>query len=121
MNRKKMILIAVLINAGLLAILLIAALASHEEAVPESAIAAAPLPQFDDRFYTASVEKKEETLPVAVKVEEPVIHPLPALEPVAIAPQPPVQEVVAPVVIAESKYAEVAVKKGDSLEKLAKV
>lgn len=114
MDRKKIILIAVLINAGLLAILLIAAIASQEEVVPESTIAAAPLPQFDDRFYTPVVEKK---------AEEPVIHPLPALEPIAIAPEPIIEPVVAPpvAIIVEPKCSEVKVKKGDSLEKLAKI
>jgi hypothetical protein len=52
MNRKNTILIAVMINAGLLAVLLIAALTTQEEVVSNTSIiadAVTPLPQFDDK------------------------------------------------------------------------
>ena len=108
MNRKNTILIAVVINAGLLAVLLIAALTTQDEVPPVNQIVAEaplpPLPQFD---------------------EPPMVQPLPILPQVAAEPQPilhtlpPLIVEPAPVVSALS-VSEVTVKKGDSLEKIAK-
>lgn len=118
MNRKNTIIIAVLINAGLLAVLLVAALTTQEELPAQNPIAREEplvLPKFDDvPLYqelpvVASVEPPRE--------EEPLLHKLPPLvsEP---TPPAPVPAAVAP---ALAVLSEVVVKKGDSLEKIAKV
>lgn len=76
MNRKKTILIAVLINAGLLAVLFIAALCTQEDATVAEPISVAeplPLPPFEDKplFNEPQI--------AAVIEPEPVIHALPPL------------------------------------------
>ena len=103
MNKKNTILIAVLINAGLLAVLLVAALTTEEETVPsQQIIAEAPpiLPQFDEP------PPKPIEIPIVLAEPEPVLHKLPPLA------------VEAPILAVATN--EVAVKKGDSLEKIAK-
>ncbi len=112
MNPKKTILIAVLINAALLAVLFVAALSSgdsrqqqQQQTLVEKQI---DLPKFDD-------------LPLPIQelpaFEEPIVHNLPPLA-LEIKPEP-VPEL--PQVIEAAPFAsEVIVKKGDSLEKIAK-
>jgi LysM repeat protein len=110
MNRKNTIVIAVLVNAGLLAILLVAALTTQDELPPTSNVVAEapPMPLFDE------LPQPKIELPLVAAAEEPVVHMLPPLTapeptpvPVAIAPQPP-------------QLQEVTVKKGENLEKIAK-
>ncbi len=129
MNRKNTILIAVLINAGLLAMLMIVALTTQDEMPAAPVIAAeAPLvlPSFDDRplfnelpLTAASDPVKPAEAPLAVVEPEPLVHPLPAL--VAEAPPPVIAAPLIPAApIPVVPFIEVKVKKGDSLEKIAK-
>ncbi len=144
MNRKHTILIAVLVNASLLVVLFITALTTQQE------VAASSSPQFVDSspkiepiqnnqplFGDASdltlreaLASEPKTLPVAAVAnpESLTMHPLP--EKIA-EPTPPKdlalaaenkQTFVPPVSAASEapKYIEIAVKKGDSLDKLAK-
>lgn len=124
MDRKKTILIAVLVNAGLLCVLLITALTVQEEVIPSAPLlgqATPALPKMEERpLFTemATAQAPQEIpLPVipaqteTVVKEEPIVHSLP---PVTAAPEAPVA--VAPA----APVREVAVKKGDSLEKIAK-
>lgn len=131
MNRKNTILIAILINAGLLAVLLIASLTTQEEIItPSPVVAEAPLsfPQFDDQpifnheipLVNLPAEPKPEPLSFVIAESEPLVHKLPPLTPepspapIAVAPPPaPAAQIAA--------SAQVTVKKGDSLEKIAKV
>lgn len=117
MDRKKTILIAVLINAGLLVVLFIAALTSEEESAPPIAM-----------VQQSSLEPLF-TEPVDLAVKPPQI-----LEPIAITPSevpavtlPPLADqtplVAVPIESAptsEAPYKEITVKKGDSLDKIAK-
>lgn len=121
MNRKNTILIAVMINAGLLAVLLIAALTTQEQVVlpPSSTMAdAPPMPKFDDRplFNEVAVLPEPRVEIPLVSVEETLVHKLPPIisapEPVVVAPPAPVTHVI--------PLNEVVVKKGESLEKIAK-
>jgi peptidoglycan endopeptidase LytF len=137
MNRKNTILIAVLINAGLLAVLLIAALTTQEELPAQTTIAreeTLSLPKFDDSPMYQEIPLL--TMPEMPKVEEvvavsePVLHKLPPLvpEPAPVlstgipiqlpAPVPAVKAEPAPAV---ANLHEITVKKGDNLEKIAKV
>ncbi len=146
MDRKKTILIAVLINAGLLALLFIIAL-HHEEPNPKSVDMVQTLPQENKPLFNeppllteaplaqSGVETPRTDLPLATP---PVaVAPLP-IAPAAPAPTgevvhqlPPLapQEVVAPIApitvptagpAVTAQLSEVKVKKGDSLEKIAK-
>ena len=124
MDRKKTILIAVMINAGLLAALFIAALSSQDAVIltePTVVENHAPLfPSEADHVLqnTSSIAKAPalaplpmvEVAPMKEETPAPVVHklPTPALEP---APQP--QKIL-------PAFAEVTVKKGDSLDKIAK-
>ena len=135
MNRKNTILIAVMINAGLLAVLLITALTTQEEIVPNTALvgdAALPLPKFDDRpiFGEALPLRHEEPLVAASELpkiaelplvvpEEPLVHRLPPLVPEAISLPAAAPEAVA-AAPSSPGLSEVIVKKGDNLEKIAK-
>ncbi len=135
MNRKHTILIAVMVNTGLLVILFITALSTPEEVfLPSSPqmVEVPPLPaKLPDPeplkpLFTEALDQtlrlplqpeiKPEIKPAAPP-ETPVLHPLPsrapepAPAPVAEAPRP-----VAPT----PDFIEIAVKKGDSLDKLAK-
>ena len=132
MNRKNTILIAVLINAGLLAVLLIAALTTQDELPstnPVMAEAPLTLPKFDDvavfneiPFVAAEpaqeLIKPIEPVGIVLGVPEPeqLLHKLPPLipesTPVAIAP--------APAASTALPIKEIVVKKGDNLEKIAR-
>lgn len=124
MNRKNTILIAVMINAGLLVVLLIAALTTQEEApVPAALVAerAPQLPKFDEAPLYRELSPiptlepaKPVEVPIAV-VEEPLVHKLPPLVPEALPTPAPT-----PAPTVSSGLTEVVVKKGDSLEKIAK-
>jgi LysM repeat protein len=127
MNRKNTILIAVMINAGLLAVLLITALTTQEEIAAPAALVsdvATPIPSFDDKPLFKEPMKQEEPFafvaPEALKIaeipEEPLVHKLPPLVPEAL-PTLPETVAAAPALPALS---EVTVKKGDNLEKIAK-
>ncbi|MBF8263168.1 MAG: hypothetical protein HW387_833 [Parachlamydiales bacterium] len=136
MDRKKTILIAVLINAGLLALLFIVAL-HHEEAPKSVEVAQAalePKPLFNDAPLLtdaplaqnvgdgASIDMSASQLaanplPLAPNATAEIVHQLPPLAsqleaaaPLAAAPAP----------AAPARVLEVKVKKGDSLEKIAK-
>ena len=118
MNRKKTLLIAICINAGLLARLLIAALTTQEELpAPPSLAVEEPLrvPKFNEELNEPLITAVSEPfvpieLPLPVIEPEPVVHSLP---PLAVAP--------APVATPSTPLNEVVVKKGDNLEKIAKV
>lgn len=124
MSRKNTILLAVLINAGLLVLLLVTALTSQEE------ISIAPThevstlrpepPLFVDELdltmrQPALVSPPPAPLPQVlpeVVASSPIVHALPPLAP------PPAIEV--PKEKPSQKTLEVVVKKGDTLEKIAK-
>lgn len=126
MNRKNTILIAVLVNAGLLAVLLIAALTTQEDPIPSpSMISEAPLlPKFDDQILFKDPLPLREELVLAEPVHpvkpshdpEPLVHKLPPLLPEST----PAPLVTAPVATSLQPLSELSVKKGDSLEKIAK-
>lgn len=130
MNRKQTILIAVVVNAGLLMILLITALTTPEEILqaPSSQIAEPlspqelhldiPKPLFTealDQTLRQSIEP-EKKLPIAI--EAPILHPLPDRSEEPLPPLPLVETPKAAPPRAD--HLEIVVKKGDSLEKLAK-
>lgn len=129
MNRKNTILIAVMINAGLLAVLLIAALTTQDNPPPVPAlIAEAPsLPKFDDQvLFTETLPLRNEVVmpepvkPIEILTEpEPLLHKLPPLvsEPAPVVVAPPAPQSV----IAATPHNELTVKKGDNLEKIAKI
>lgn len=110
MDRKKTIITAVIINAGVLGVLFIAALAGRDEGAPSSepmALHSEPAPLF---IEPAPLQKSEPLplvqLPSEVpKAEEPVAHKLPPL---------------AKETASSAEYVEIAVKKGDTLEKIAR-
>jgi len=111
MNRKKIILIAVLINAGLLAVLLIAALTTENEIPAVNQIVAeapSPTPKFETPPVCPELPAFPE--PVILSEPEPLVHKLPPLVPETA----PVAAAIPP------SLHEVTVKKGDSLEKIAK-
>jgi len=162
MNRKNTILIAVLINAGLLSVLLIAALTTQDEVSAPAVIGddsshfskLEDPPLFGDSMDLAMRKSAEpspiaiplpeliktETAPLAAQLtippaaaqissnpssnpakEEPIVHKLPSLVPEvnpSLSPPAPV----APAATASrvASVHEVEVKKGDSLEKIAK-
>ena len=130
MNRKNTILLAVLINAGLLLVLFVTALSSKDEvqvaevnpkAVPQES---APAPLFGGEELDLAL--KPHAAPAetpAVQTESqpaPVMH---ALPPMAVEPTPTPLVIQAPALnpAPTSSVREVVVKKGDSLEKIAKV
>ncbi len=142
-NRKNTILLAVLINAGLLVVLCITALTSKEEIAPAPAQtlaeAPAPLPLFGEELKMGTQTSSEliAMAPTPASASAPVMHALPPLVPeaapvpmmappvsthmteipVAAAPAPvaaPAPAAVAP------KFQEVIVKKGETLDKIAK-
>lgn len=126
MNRKNTIIAAVFINAALLAILFVAAATVQEETFEQTILAKEEplvLPELGDLplFQGAPPLPIQESVP-----QEPVVHRLPPLveESVSIAQAPPAlpPRPEAPTFTpAERLLKEVVVKKGDSLEKLAKV
>ncbi len=145
MDRKKTILIAVLINAGLLVLLFVVALHHDEEPIPKSADLAQVLPPDNNKplFNDSSLLAEA---PLAQMATEPVRldQAMPGMAPLANAPAAPgaQTEIVhqlpplapqelpgtiaapgvpsAPVAAAVASPIEVKVKKGDSLEKIAK-
>lgn len=130
MDRKKTIIIAVVINAGLLAVLFIAAMTMQEESLPQTELihtlgnrVEAPKPLFNERVEVPVALPMLSALPVEIpqvslplKNEEPVVHHLPPLAAERSAPVP-----MAPVLpLGAPKPLEISVERGDSLEKLAK-
>lgn len=138
MDRKKTILIAVMINAGLLVVLFIGALVSQDETVSEEiAQRNIPTPLYSevaDRTQQASppsspmiqipvvaaspVQESVKPVEVTHTVEPVVVHRLPAPSVEVATPVVPPSSS-APERIASS-FVEVTVKKGDSLDKIAK-
>lgn len=127
MNRKNVILIAILINAGLLAVLLIAALTTTEEAPATNHVASVEpsfqLPKFNEKFEEKPLFQElstpvlqEPVKLVEVSSQEPMVHKLPQL---VQETTPPAPIVVAPPVH-KAATSEVVVKKGDTLDKIAK-
>jgi len=121
-NRKNTILLAVLINAGLLLVLFVTALTTQEEIAiaPTHEMSVAPKqepPLFGDELdltlrqpvpVTSVVAELPQVLPAETA---PVVHALPPQESAAVAPAPQ---------MAAPSLNEVVVKKGDTLEKIAK-
>ncbi len=129
MNRKDIIIISVIVNAGLLVILLISALTTKESyLVSSSAQVANTILESDTNGMVPKTEsaaevklddiaKKDEVLKVDGKEsplkletamkEEPIVHQLPATETVPLEQPKP-------------EFTEVIVKKGDTIEKIAK-
>jgi peptidoglycan endopeptidase LytF len=134
MNRKNTILIAVVINAGLLALLFVAALTMQEAPPQKNTLAKEEpielqLPKFDDASHYQELASL--TLPEAPKAlekgveESAFVHKLPPMvaEPLPVqqsahAELPPAPLKTAPALLPVN---EVVVKKGDSLEKIAKI
>lgn len=130
MNRKNTILIAVVVNAGLLAVLLVAALTMQEDLPQKFEIAKEEpielhLPKFDTPVYQ---EIASLTLPETPKPpEEPaLIHQLPPLDisqpslPVSAIAAEPLSVAATPSALLPIPMNEVVVKKGDNLEKIAR-
>lgn len=128
MNRKNTILIAVMINAGLLAVLLIAALTTQEELPAPTTVVGREetleLPKFDElamvqdlpALVMSGMPKTTEIIPLS----EPPLHKLPPLissEP-APAPQPIATPKLEP--LPAVHLDEITVKKGDNLERIAR-
>lgn len=124
MDRKKTVLIAVLVNAGVLCVLLVAALTMQEEVLPSAPLlsqSAPVLPHLEERplFNEISLPQQQEVALVLAPIEaipssikdEPIVHALPAVA----AVQAP-SSLGAP----QQTYREVAVQKGDNLEKIAR-
>jgi peptidoglycan endopeptidase LytF len=114
MDRKKTIFVAALANAGLLVILFITALTRQEEIV-KTEIAQKPLTKVEELVLPKEeppaitvLDQTSKTEEIAVVKESPVTYKLPAAEKeVAKAPVP-------------RSALEIVVKKGDSLDKIAK-
>ncbi len=142
MNRKNTILLAVLINAGLLVVLFVTALTSQEEMAipPTHEMTAAPkhetqsTPLFGDEIDVSmrqpvavaaeplpQVLPEQPSAPAAKPAEPVVVHQLPPLVPEAVPVQAPAPAPIAAAPVkTESNFIEVTVKKGDTLEKIAK-
>ena len=143
MDRKKTILIAVLINAGLLVLLFVVALHHDEEPIPKNTELAQAIPEqskplFNDAsllseapLATGESVRQDQMIPVspaplaaapaAPAASAEIVHQLPPLAPQEIpAPIAALSVPSAPVVTASTSPVEVKVKKGDSLEKIAK-
>ncbi|OGN55584.1 MAG: hypothetical protein A3D96_04130 [Chlamydiae bacterium RIFCSPHIGHO2_12_FULL_44_59] len=124
MNRKHTILAAVFINAGLLAVLFVAALTMQEEPEPVHPTAALgpELPKFDDvplyqelSALTPPLAKEEES-PLA-----PIVHRLPEIVTEKLKEEVPLTGAPAVAQVAPLRpLSEVVVKKGDNLEKIAR-
>jgi peptidoglycan endopeptidase LytF len=105
MNRKNAILLAVFTNAALLLILFLTALAAPQDVsiAPTHELSTLPkqepIPLFTEEIATLQVEPT------------PVVHTLPPILPVEVVPE---------VVAAPPVTKDVVVKKGDTLEKIAK-
>jgi peptidoglycan endopeptidase LytF len=129
MSKKNTILIAVMINASLLVVLLIAALSTQEEAMisnPPTTMLGEQMPKFDERSIFLEqvpiatfneVQKFVDTAPK--EPEEPfLLPPIVKEQVVSTPPQPSVVAVKEP--LEKTNSLEVQVKKGDNLEKIAK-
>lgn len=116
-----------MINAGLLVVLFIAALAAQDDsAVEEIAQKPPPAPLFSDAAdlvlqpqsvsIAAAVPEVPKVVEPPKEIETPILHKLPPVE------SPSVPTIAAAEVrqSAPSPYVEVTVKKGDSLDKIAK-
>lgn len=131
MSRKNTILLAVLINAGLLLVLFVAALTSQEELAiaPTHEVSAISVkqdpspPLFGDEL-DLTLTRAPDPLPQVIPEkapEAPVVHVLPPVVSETVVPEAapkaaPLPEKAAPV----AAIIEVTVKKGDTLEKIAK-
>ncbi len=120
MDRKKTIVIAVMINAGLLAVLFIAAMTMREEPASQTDLES-PKPLFGDRIEIPAPSPMTDALPIEIpiaplvlKPEESIAHQLPPREIVTPALSTPIAPNPVPAGV------EIAVQKGDSLEKIAK-
>jgi len=126
-NRKNTILLAVLINAGLLLVLFVTALTSKDEtpAAPttEPVLAEAAVPLFGDELMSKSQDLVAMApIPVA-PAAAPVMHALPpvASEPIPVPVMAPPAVVVPEVPVAAApRVQEVIVRKGETLDKIAK-
>lgn len=123
MNRKNTILLAVLINAGLLVVLFVTALTTPSEVsvAPTHEMSTLPkqeiVPLFGDELDVAMRQQPTivaAELPKILPEPTPVVHALPPTSP-SFEPAPTVAMAAAP-----STEIEVVVKKGDTLEKIAK-
>ena len=113
MERKKTILIAVLLNIGLLAVLFITALATHEtEPAPMQQSPSEPL------FVAPAAEPPPESLAGALvqMPHEEIVHPLPPLASVEL----PLPAPLPIVIMSPPSVTEVVVKKGENLDKIAR-
>ncbi|MES2273893.1 MAG: LysM peptidoglycan-binding domain-containing protein [Chlamydiota bacterium] len=139
MNRKNTILIAVFINAGLLAVLLIAALTGSEEtASPLMSDASGSLftQEEGNPFYERSIElavpkpaqqivtpssiPESSVSSLPTSPEEPLVHKIPPLAPEAAPTPVPAAPIAAAPQQTDPSFSEIVVKKGDNLEKIAK-
>jgi LysM repeat protein len=137
MNRKQTILIAVLVNAGLLAVLLVGALTTEEEVAIQPTMmgdAAPSLQKMEENplfQQPAEIQLALQNPPepqvqpvqeIPIQAAEPLVHKLPPLvleeAPIAAAPAP--QAPAAPT-SHDAAFLEVVVKKGDNLEKIARI
>lgn len=129
MNRKNTILVAVLVNAALLAVLFIAAFTMQEDlpketlALKEEKEAFLQVSPMEEAPVYQEIASLVPLAPPAPAVEEPVlVHRLPpqlVTEPAAPPAAPPAAVVAVPV-LPPLPMQEVVVKKGDTLDKLAK-
>ncbi len=142
MNRRDMIIIAVLINAGLLIVLFASALKSNSAKEELAIAAAAPIPVISelpirskpqpvagdevDQVLQQFPQVSAHPAPLVVEAKPDFAGELKALAlpetPIATAlvPQAPVIEVQQQPVVSEPQVIEVKVKKGDFLEKIAR-
>jgi len=128
MDRRKTILIAVLVNAGLLVLLFIVGLHQEESPVKSFQTELAreepqPLAPLFSEFKDLPSEPA--ALPLAALEEivppPPAVHQLPPLAAAPLAPPPTEPRVVVAEPPAVRSFAEVTVKKGDTLEKIARL
>lgn len=132
MDRRKTILIAVLVNAGLLVVLFIMALGYEEETpikndeIPQMAMQErGPLfPEFQEGDENSVLAVEESKEPVLVQTPQVAAQPVHQLPPIATV-QEPSPTTSAQVAIrtapTQSVCAEITVKKGDTLEKIARL
>lgn len=146
MNRKQTILIAVLVNAGLLVLLFIMALTTGEDLVSPSSLQIVQSPSapklepvqpakplfadLSDQTLREPAPIEPKTVPVVIAPEPQAQHPLPAKVPEPASPPAALKEPALdakqpvasqPALIPDaSGIIEIVVKKGDSLDKLAK-
>ncbi|MBN1914881.1 MAG: LysM peptidoglycan-binding domain-containing protein [Parachlamydiales bacterium] len=115
MSKRDTIIIAILVNSGLLLILFFAAITNTEKPIDTSyEVAKYVQPEVfsEPTPILPAAENVVEEKPLAAKEEEKIIHPLPSLE-----------EKVAPIAAIEEKKEETVaytVVRGDTLEKVAK-